>query len=124
MRQHRGQLDATWEGEKSPSFSSSKTFEKGTQKVQLALQQVRSMLTYTCATQHNTQHTKESKMSAFTAQITTIKNGVVTDVSEVPFRMEQHAIDFVYPFYKRSHNEYRTYKVRVIRNADGVVVFA
>ena len=67
-------------------------------------------------------------MSAFTAQITTIVDGVVTDVSEAPFRMEQHAIDFVYPFYKSRHNRRpdsrHKYKVRVIRNSDGVVVFA
>ena len=68
--------------------------------------------------------TRKLRMSAFTAQITKIVDGVVVDVSEVPFRMEQHAIDFVYPFYKRCHNEHRTYKVRVIRNSDDVVVFS
>jgi hypothetical protein len=62
-------------------------------------------------------------MSAFTAQITTIVDGVVTDVSEAQFASEQNAISFVYPFYKRSHNQYRTYKVRVIRNSDGAWVF-
>ncbi len=62
-------------------------------------------------------------MSAFTAQITTIVDGVVTDVSEAPFASEQNAISFVYPFYKRSHNQYRTYRVAVIRNSDGVRVF-
>jgi hypothetical protein len=67
---------------------------------------------------------KGNTMSAFTAQITTIVDGVVTDVSEAPFANKQNAISFVYPFYKRSHNQYRTYKVRVIRNSDGVVVFA
>ena len=63
-------------------------------------------------------------MSAFTAQVTKIVDGVVVDVCGVPFRMKQHAIDYVYPFYKRSHNKHRTYKVRVIRNSDGVVVFS
>jgi len=63
-------------------------------------------------------------MSAFTAQVTKIVDGVVVDVSETPFRMKQHAIDYVYPFYKRSHNKHRTYKVRVIRNSDDVVVFS
>ena len=65
---------------------------------------------------------KGNTMSAFTAQITTIVDGVVTDVSEAPFAREQAAIDFVYPFYK-SRNKYRTYRVAVIRNADGVRVF-
>ena len=62
-------------------------------------------------------------MSAYTAQVTTIVDGVVIGVSETPFASEQNAISFVYPFYK-SRNQYRTYKVRVIRNSDGVVVFA
>jgi hypothetical protein len=65
---------------------------------------------------------KGNAMSAFTAQITTIVDGVVTDVSEAPFARAQAAIDFVYPFYK-SRNQYRTYRVRVIRNSDGVRVF-
>ena len=61
-------------------------------------------------------------MSAYTARVTTIVDGVVTDVSEAPFAREQAAIDFVYPFYK-SRNKYRTYRVAVIRNSDGARVF-
>ena len=68
-------------------------------------------------------NSKENAMSAYTAQVTTIIDGVVTDVSEAPFASEQNAISFVYPFYKRGRNQYRTYRVAVIRNADGVRVF-
>ena len=67
-------------------------------------------------------NSKGNAMSAYTAQITTIIDGVVTDVSEAPFAREQAAIDFVYPFYK-SRNKYRTYRVAVIRNSDGARVF-